>query len=106
VGRRGQSGAWVFAWSDGWTHDTQSGGFGKTKFYTKAEAPELQSSGQDAAATQKRPAGPGPRIGGVADLAPFAQHQLAREIAAARVAQEAAEAGQTPKAEQVPEAGQ
>ena len=55
---------------DVWTHDTETGAFGKTKFFTKAEAPPCAAEGH-------------PRNGGVDDLAPFAQHELAREVATA-----------------------
>lgn len=80
---------------DVFTHDTASGDFAKSKFYTKAEAPEHISQIQD---EQAAVAGVAPGAGSrqdnlpagaqkttISDLAPFAQHQLAREVAASQL---------------------
>lgn len=95
---------------DVWTHDTASGGFGKSKFYTKAEAPEhiAEIQREQALASGQVPKAAGPPAGtaaaargrranlalpadaqatSVGDLAPFAQHELAREVAASKVAE-------------------
>jgi hypothetical protein len=95
---------------DVWTHDTATGGFGKSKFYTKAEAPEhiaeIQREQAIASGQVSKAVGPPAGTAGAArgrqanlalpadaqatsvgDLAPFAQHELAREVAASKVAE-------------------
>lgn len=92
---------------DVWTHDAKNGGFGKSKFFTKAEAPEhiaelQREQGAAAAGYQPGSANGNANASGnaarsrpanlpsdttVADLAPFAQHELAREVAASRISQ-------------------
>jgi hypothetical protein len=84
---------------DVWTHDTATGGFGKSKFYTKAEAPEhiaeIQREQAIASGQVSKAVGPPAGTAGAArgrqanlalpadaqatsvgDLAPFAQHRL------------------------------
>ncbi|GFR88153.1 protein B602L [Elysia marginata] len=90
---------------DVWTHDTASGAFAKTKFFTKAEAPKQRppaaagaAEEKEAAFSQIAEAATGGQTAGlalsvdaqtssVANLAPFAQHELAREIAASKIAE-------------------
>ena len=100
---------------DVWTHDTKAKNFGKTKFYTKAEAPEHITEIQREQAAAMTAAGLAPPIAASAtaargrqanlsapqtpaaqmlppavqtvnDLAPHAQHELARTLAASRLA--------------------
>lgn len=81
---------------DVWTHDTAKGEFGKSKFYTKAEAPahllegddpHVSSDGPKALPAAARRAPNLPVDTSASDLAPFAQEHLAREIAAGRLAE-------------------
>ena len=84
---------------DVWTHDSAKGTFGKSKFYTKAEAPEhiaeIQREQAIASGQSSKPTGTVAAAAGrkaniaapstAADLAPFAQHELAREVAASKL---------------------
>ena len=70
---------------DVWAHDTASGSFGKSKFYTKAEAPIHT---RDRLAEEK--GAPFPSNTTAADLAPFAQEALAKEVAKNKLDQAAA----------------
>lgn len=95
---------------DVFSHDARAGTFGKSKFYTQAEAPEYIRDIQreqaglpverprgsaaapvDEPTSMRRPARgalpPNAQTTTVADLAPFAQHELAREVAASRLAE-------------------
>lgn len=95
---------------DVFTHDTTSGGFEKSKFYTKAEAPEhiKQIQDEQAAAAGVAPGAAsrqdnlpaGAQKTTVGDLAPFAQHQLAREVAASQLEKAGAPAVSAGKKEQ------
>ena len=91
---------------DIWTHDSSTGAFDKSKFYTKTEAPkhiaEIQQeqaasasgyipntdfSGSSDKAAMSRHTNPSvAQNTRVEDLAPFAQHELAREVAATKLA--------------------
>jgi hypothetical protein len=70
---------------DVWTHDSAKGTFGRSKFYTKAEAPEHVAELQREQALASGRAPPPPTT--VADLAPYAQHELAREVASSKLAE-------------------
>jgi len=71
---------------DVWHHNAAEGKMEKTKFYTEAEAPEhLRELQKEQLAAARANGVPARDVVAASDLAPFAQHQLAREVAASEL---------------------